>query len=211
MKLYSYIVSHDTGFAPNPFFGYCTLACCKPPIRERAEVGDWIVGLEPKKTGHRIVYFMRVDDKIPFDRYWSDPRFRNKRPRPDDEVVRKCGDNIYESLPGGEYRQLRSVHSKECTEDPKKKAHDLKSKYVLISTTFSYFGSKTLPLPKQLAALVVQPGCRSRFSAEVIAAFLRYARRPKPGVHARPRCWPPGDRSWEAPSIPQTLEREDHP
>lgn len=40
MKLFSYIVTHDAGFAPNPFWGYCTLACCKPAIRRTANVGD---------------------------------------------------------------------------------------------------------------------------------------------------------------------------
>ena len=29
-KLYSYIVATDSGFSPNPFHGFCTLACCKP-------------------------------------------------------------------------------------------------------------------------------------------------------------------------------------
>ena len=32
MKLYSYIVARDFGFAPNPFYGFCTLATCKPKI-----------------------------------------------------------------------------------------------------------------------------------------------------------------------------------
>lgn len=27
--LFSYIVDHDLGFAPNPFGGYCTLVRCK--------------------------------------------------------------------------------------------------------------------------------------------------------------------------------------
>ena len=31
--LFSYVVATDSGFAPNPFFGLCTLACCKPAIR----------------------------------------------------------------------------------------------------------------------------------------------------------------------------------
>jgi Nucleotide modification associated domain 2 len=30
MKVYSYVVRCDTGFAPNPFWGYCTLAACTP-------------------------------------------------------------------------------------------------------------------------------------------------------------------------------------
>jgi len=32
--LFSYVVVADTGFAPNPFFGLCTLACCKPRLRQ---------------------------------------------------------------------------------------------------------------------------------------------------------------------------------
>lgn len=32
-KLYAYVMTYDTGFAPNPFYGVCTLACCKPKIR----------------------------------------------------------------------------------------------------------------------------------------------------------------------------------
>lgn len=35
MTLYSYVVAHDFGFAPNPFDGLCTLATCKPDIRKR--------------------------------------------------------------------------------------------------------------------------------------------------------------------------------
>jgi hypothetical protein len=60
--LYSYVVVHDTGFSPNPFFGFCTLACCKPEIRRKAEEGDWIVGLTPKAQGNKVVYFMQVDE-----------------------------------------------------------------------------------------------------------------------------------------------------
>ena len=36
MTVYSYIVAYDSGFAPNPFHGTCTLACCKPTIRRTA-------------------------------------------------------------------------------------------------------------------------------------------------------------------------------
>ena len=59
MRLFTYIVTSDAGFAPNPFYGYCTLACCKTAIRRAAEPGDWIVGLTPKAHGNRIVYAMR--------------------------------------------------------------------------------------------------------------------------------------------------------
>ena len=81
MKVYSYILTSDTGFAPNPFWGYCTLACCKPMIRRTASVGDWIVGLTPKALGHRIAYAMKVSEKITMADYWRDKRFREKRPK----------------------------------------------------------------------------------------------------------------------------------
>ena len=40
VKLYSYIVAVDSGFAPNPFHGFCTIATCKPRIRKTAEIGE---------------------------------------------------------------------------------------------------------------------------------------------------------------------------
>jgi hypothetical protein len=49
-KLFSYVVDHDNGFAPNPFGGLCTLAKCKygtPAKRnvvELANEGDWVIG-----------------------------------------------------------------------------------------------------------------------------------------------------------------------
>ena len=45
MRVFSYVVMHDSGFAPNPFHGHCTLACCKPKIRSQAKAGDIVVGL----------------------------------------------------------------------------------------------------------------------------------------------------------------------
>ena len=50
MRLYVYVVTHDNGFAPNPFHGFCTLATCKAPVRERAEIGDWVLGVGSRGT-----------------------------------------------------------------------------------------------------------------------------------------------------------------
>ena len=41
-RIHSYVVRYDSGFAPNPFYGYCTLATCKPNIRRSADIGDWV-------------------------------------------------------------------------------------------------------------------------------------------------------------------------
>ncbi|MFQ5564594.1 MAG: hypothetical protein ACE5FO_13620, partial [Parvularculaceae bacterium] len=82
MRLYLYVIEHDKGFAPNPFFGACTLAACKPQIRETAVIGDIIAGFGSKPSGlfGRVTYWMRVEEILTFDTYWTDPRFRLKRP-----------------------------------------------------------------------------------------------------------------------------------
>ncbi len=78
-KLYSYVVDHDHGFAPCPFCGFCTLAKCKYGSKKRnivemAEEGDWIAGTGGvdlcKSAGHgKLIYAMRVDEKIPLREY----------------------------------------------------------------------------------------------------------------------------------------------
>src|SRR5688500_18551346 len=79
-KLFSYVVDHDLGFAPNPFGGFCTLAKCKYSsdfkwnIVELAEQGDWVAGTGgadlTKSAGHgKFVYAMRVDEIVPLDEY----------------------------------------------------------------------------------------------------------------------------------------------
>ncbi len=200
MKLYSYIVKHDTGFSPNPFLGYCTLACCKPAIRRTAQVKDWIVGLTPRANGNRIVYFMQIDETMEFRSYWKDRRFREKRPRYDMDVRLRCGDNIYEPQSDGSFRQLRSRHSDGAHEDIETKEHDLGGKYVLVSETFAYFGSKALELPPELKSLIAGRGYKSHFSDEVKERFFRFVSQQSFGVHAPPRRWPEGDKSWKSTS-----------
>lgn len=82
MRLHSYVVARDYGFAPNPFFGICTLATCKRRIRRVAEIGDWVVGTGSKKRNREkhVVYAMRITDTMTFNDYWNDPRFQTKKP-----------------------------------------------------------------------------------------------------------------------------------
>ncbi|MCH7655569.1 MAG: hypothetical protein IIC95_06215, partial [Chloroflexi bacterium] len=97
MKLYTYVVARDYGFAPNPFFGFCTLATCKPLIRRHASIGDWVLGTGSRlhdREGH-LVFAMLVTEILTFDQYWGDPRFGVKRPRLVGSVKQAYGDNIY--------------------------------------------------------------------------------------------------------------------
>lgn len=66
MKLYTYIVASDTGFAPHPFDNYLSLACCKPVIRRTARIKDWIIGLGSVNNvgNEKIIYAMEVTEKF---------------------------------------------------------------------------------------------------------------------------------------------------
>jgi len=105
-RLFSYVVEHDNGYAPNPYFGACTLCRCKfrksadrrRNIVELADKGDWIVGTgganKKKSAGKgRLVYAMRVDEKLTRRGYYSDSRFRKKKPVTNGSYKQQQGDN----------------------------------------------------------------------------------------------------------------------
>ncbi len=49
VKYSAYKVTHDSGFVPNPFWGYLTLVICTPNrMRARLVEGGWIIGVEGK-------------------------------------------------------------------------------------------------------------------------------------------------------------------
>ncbi|WP_291321662.1 hypothetical protein [Desulfonatronospira sp.] len=198
MKLYSYIVTHDTGFSPNPFWGCCTLADCKPTIRRTAEVGAWIVGLSPKANGNRKVFAMEVDEILDYSSYHSDGRFANKIPDYSrGEVVWKAGDNIYKPLLNGDFQQLRSMHSHGDEENPETKAHDLGGMNVPVARNFHYFGGSGPELPQHLEELKVGRAYKNRFTPETIRDFLEFISSYPKGVSAPPKKWPGSDTSWK--------------
>ena len=198
MKLFSYVVTHDTGFSPNPFWGFCTLADCKPAIRRTANVGDWIVGLLPKSEGNKIVYTMEVKEILTFDEYYHDKRFSKKIPDYTlNTTIHKTGDNIYKPLAEGGFQQLQSFHSDGLKEKYSTKNHDLGGKNVLVSENYYYFGSKAIDLPQELQELIVARGHKNHFSQEVIRTFLDYISKQTKKINASPLKWPKDDSSWK--------------
>ena len=175
MTLYSYIVKHDNGFAPNPFHGFCTLACCKPKIRLTAAEGDYIVGLSPKSAGNRVVYAMRVTETVDFDDYWNEDRFRTKRPDFEAGGEKALGDNIYHRGPTGEWEQEKSLHSlKNGRQDWHATRTDTGGVKVLISQDFIYWGEEGPPVPDNLMGLIVGRAHKSTANAPLIPDFLEW-------------------------------------
>lgn len=153
-KVYVYVVDRDFGFAPNPFHGYCTLATCKPGIRNKAEVEDWIIGIGGSRlnaTG-RCIFAMRVTEKITFNEYWANPKYLDKKPVRNGSKKMMVGDNIYHfDTARNEWRQADSHHSNaDGSVNPHNLRIDTKSAKVLISWHFFYFGREAPFIPSAL-------------------------------------------------------------
>lgn len=147
MNIYSYVVARDYGFAPNPFFGYCTLSACKPQIRGYAKVGDYVVGTGAGQRANYLVYVMKISEILSFDDYWNDPRFQNKKPNLYGSRKLAFGDNIYHSEQG-QWIQSDSHHSHENgIPNWKNITTDTKADSVLISTDFLYWGGSGPLIP----------------------------------------------------------------
>ena len=90
MRLCSYVVVHDKGFAPNPFGGLCTLAACTPNHQGlRLSGGDWILGNSSAAAGSQLIYAMRIREVLDFDDYLRDANLHEEA-QPD--MAERCGD-----------------------------------------------------------------------------------------------------------------------
>jgi Nucleotide modification associated domain 2 len=154
-RLYSYVVRYDSGFAPNPFYGICTLATCKPDIRKAARIGDWVVGTGSAdkriERGGFLVYAMRVTEILTIREYWNDSRFRRKRPNLRGSWKLASGDNIYRwNAAKKGWDQLDSYHSRpNGSLNPDHRRKDTSVDRILISTDFVYFGGRGPQLPRR--------------------------------------------------------------
>lgn len=154
MKLFSYIVAHDYGLAPNPFWGKLTLTVCKPAIRRTAEKGDWIIGTGSKNVVDRnnnkkdcsgeLIYAMKIDTVLSmeeYDTYCKTEKSDMKYKRPHNHLFskdwrHKLGDSIYDySIRVNGIPALRTVIHQE--ED---KITDLGGLNALIAEEFYYLG-----------------------------------------------------------------------
>jgi hypothetical protein len=157
-RLFSYTIPVDDGAAPNPFCGMCTLAICKPKIRMKAGVGDWVVGLGSVNApsgnlGGKMVYAMRVDQIVSlrdYDRlaplYWP-----SRIPKLGSQILtERLGDCIYDYAKGAAPAQRPGVHG------PTNVRTDLGGHNALISRHYFYFGRNAIALPRRLRPIIHQ-------------------------------------------------------
>ncbi|EXA85504.1 MULTISPECIES: hypothetical protein [Acinetobacter calcoaceticus/baumannii complex] len=191
MKIFSYVVDRDIGFAPNPFFDFCTLATCKPDIRKFAEVEDWVIGTSSttiNKPRH-IIFAMKVTEKMTFNEYWNDPRFANKKPFLFGSRKYQYGDNIYYQE-NEEWFQLPSHHTEEDgTLNLLNLKKDTKSEHVLISDHYYYFGNNCIPIPFELEQIIKKRRGHKYVNTELHQQLLNLLKEYTPGIHGTPLLW----------------------
>jgi hypothetical protein len=168
-----YRMTDDSGFAPNPFHGYCTLAACTPNHKKASQLkkGDVIVGVESKeltlqrqsKFGARrtsekmcIVYYMVIDEQLTLDQYFDDPRFAAKKLPPGDKKAltyeQQHGDNVYYKDEKGDWKWLPG-HMHDDKSDgilTRVIKQDLDGNRVFIGKVYYYFGDEGVPLPESV-------------------------------------------------------------
>ncbi|MCY4136405.1 MAG: hypothetical protein OXG30_16060 [bacterium] len=195
------MVRHDIGFAPNPFYGYCTLATCKPKVRKAAKLDDWIAGVGSKQKNQdgKLVYAMQVEEAMCFDDYWNDFRFAQKRPFRPGSVKQRYGDNIYHHKSGGSgWIQEDGRHSLE--DGSPNWSHvkkDTNPPRVLISRKFVYFGNQAIDLPEQFLTeenrrlFVGMRDFHRNFPSEVQDAFIEWVDElcEDGGIRGKPLDW----------------------
>lgn len=174
MAIYSYTITRDYGFAPNPFYSMCTLATCKPKIRGSAQVGDWVVGFGSSTTKYKnkLIYAMQVQVKIAFDEYWNGEEYQCKKPVMNGSLKQVYGDNIYHHV-DKKWVQDNSHHSnKDGSPNLRNLKRDTKRDAVLISRRYWYFGKDAIDIQEELAELVYNHIGEKRFTDKKLETKL---------------------------------------
>lgn len=203
MAFISYKMTHDTGFAPNPFGTHLTLATCKPTIRRTKARGDWVAGFASQELVHTsrragvsipvsgLLYLMRVGEVLKLEDYFRDPRFQHKKPvKGTGDPIQRCGDNIYDSDGAGGYRQLPNDSHDDSLGTIH---HDTGGVNVLIADIFYYFGRNCLA-PRggwDSVGITLSKG-RTFYCSESDLENLRrflHDQGFEPGLHGKPCLW----------------------
>jgi hypothetical protein len=176
LNIFSYVVDHDEGKEPNPYFGTCTLCRCK--FSEKAEKSQG-------KEGPKNIVELAAEKILIGEEVWViGTGGKGKR------SVGRNGTLIYAM-------RVDEVLTREefCKQYPKKKSEPPKNdfekheQFALISRHFWYFGSKAISIPERFKCEKPHgfklekkgPHFRNHFEQADIDTFLEWLeKQPKP-------------------------------
>ncbi len=203
IRLFSYKMTHDTGFAPNPFKGFLTLANCKPKIRKYRQPKEWVagftsVGLNGDSVGReKLVYLMEITNKVDYYEYWTNPNYECKKPKSGYVTIEnKAGDNIYRPNANAPLHFEQIEETKHHKEESLQK-RDLGGEYTFISNHFFYFGSSPIDISKCVQKPHIPEGiCPHGLITDNAQAFISFVEKKakkkhciQPGIYAFPHKW----------------------
>lgn len=195
-KVYSYILKNDSGAAPNPFWGICTLTICKPAIRRTANVGDWVIGTGSKNSklkdgtfdfSDSLIYAMKITEIKTLSEYDEFCKKKSKKKIPNwktNDWRQKVGDCIYDYSKEESNPTIRlSVHSE------RNRKRDLGGQCALISKEFYYFGEEARLIPKELKELIKKSQGHLKIEKPVLVEkFIRWIKKfKKNNIYANPQ------------------------
>jgi hypothetical protein len=157
MKVCAYVMTVDSGLAPNPFHGVCTLSVCTPNhVNANLKYGDYIIGIAgiglSKKLKNpsqpwRLLYVMKIDERKELGDYYDTQSYKQKIPKLKGSKIEMCGDNFYKKING------KLVHTGETNDHSSEipgtgiEKQDCDGNRVFIGRTFYYFGSAAPQIP----------------------------------------------------------------
>lgn len=147
--IFTYRLTHDTGFAPCVDNGLLTLACCKGGT-ENVEKGlRYFIGrffeenlqknIEVYISGlysGKLLYIAKINKVIPMTEYFSKKEYEDRI----DQIYRLDGEKLKRDA-----SKLKGIH-----DDEHSQKCDENGKYVLISKEFVYFGNKAIELNESI-------------------------------------------------------------
>ncbi len=193
MKICSYTMTSDTGFAPNPFHGCCTLAACTPNhMGAKLEKGDWVAGFFTDSRVPCLVYAMQIDQMMGYDGYYHARRFQDKKPCLTGRTEDRCGDNIYHTDRDGRWVRDKGPYH----QDSRAMEQDTRHALVYIGGVYAYFGEKAYsnPLPDRLRN-VLKSGQGIKYTRQdnpLLTPYRRWLEAKPRGIQGCPRDLPTG-------------------
>lgn len=152
--VYSYTATFDTGFAPHVSKGLLSLACCKPRIRQKIKVGDFLVAFygvsQPrKKFAYALMYVARVTEVLTLKEYAASHTGRV--------------DCVYDE----NLQQLKNPFH-----GSKHVKRDLSGVNVALSVDFVFFGDKNVRIAQKYECMIKKgPGHKVRENDKLRAQF----------------------------------------
>lgn len=181
MDLFSYVIVEDSGFAPNPFGGFLTLACCKQRIRTVASVGDYIIGTGSSRTvgTTKLVYAGEISEVVTMEDYGKLAKFKIKQPSESGPWWKRLGDSIYAKTEGRWKQHANLSHGTNRME------LDLSGKNILICKRFWYFGDHPEEIPTQFHEFIKKGPAHKRIQeTPLVKQFLAWLNKKPTGIRS---------------------------